>query len=129
LVRIGYWHFAFLGQESQWAAEASECAADQDAFWEYHDYLFDNHGGENQGAFSMDNLKRFAEELGLDTDVFNECLDSGKYTQVVQSETTAGQQLGVQSTPTFLVNGQPVVGAQPFEVFEQVIENLLAANQ
>jgi len=125
LVRIGYWHFAFLGQESQWAAEASECAAEQDAFWEYHDYLFDNHGGENQGAFSKENLKRFADELGLDTKAFNECLDSGKYTQVVQSETTAGQQLGVQSTPTFLVNGQPVVGAQPFEVFEQVIEQIL----
>ncbi len=71
----------------------------------------------------------FAEELGLDAVTFNECLDSGKYAQVVQSETTAGQQLGVQSTPTFLVNGQPVVGAQPFEVFEQVIENLLTASE
>ena len=129
MVRIGYWHFAFLGQESQWAAEASECAADQEAFWEYHDYLFDNHGGENQGAFNKENLKRFADELGLDTAAFNECLDSGRYAQVVQSETTAGQQLGVQSTPTFLVNGQPVVGAQPFEVFEQVIEGLLAASE
>jgi len=129
LVRIGYWHFAFLGEESQWAAEASECAADQEAFWEYHDYLFETHRGENQGAFSKENLKGFAEELGLDTVTFNECLDSGKYIQVVQSETTAGQQLGVQSTPTFLVNGQPVVGAQSFEVFEQVIENSLAASE
>jgi protein-disulfide isomerase len=129
LVRIGYWHFAFLGQESQWAAEASECAADQEAFWEYPDYLFDNHGGENQGAFRKENLKRFAEELGLDAAAFNECLDSGKYAQVVQSETTAEQQLGVQSTPTFIVNGQPVVGAQPFEVFEHLIDNLLAVNE
>jgi protein-disulfide isomerase len=122
LVRIGYWHFAFLGQESQWAGEASECAAEQDAFWEYHDYLFANHGGENQGAFNKENLKEFAVDLGLESAAFNECLDSGKYTQVVQSETSAGRQIGVQSTPTFIVNGQPIVGAQPFEVFEQVIE-------
>lgn len=124
-MRIGYWHFAFLGQESQWAGEASECAADQDAFWEYHDYLFENHGGENRGVYSQENLKRFADELGLDTETFNECLDSGRHTQVVQSETTSGRQLGIQSTPTFLVNGQPVVGAQPFEVFEQLIEQEL----
>jgi len=125
LVRIGYWHFAFLGQESQWAGEASECAAEQDAFWEYHDYLFDNHGGENRGAFSKDNLKRFADELGLDTEAFNECLDSGRHAQVVQTETESGRQIGIQSTPSFLVNGQPVIGAQPFEVFEQLIEQEL----
>ena len=125
MVRIGYWHFAFLGQESEWAAEASECAAEQDAFWEYHNYLFDNHGGENKGAFSKDNLKRFADELGLDTVAFNECLDSGRHTQVVQTETASGRQIGIQSTPTFLVNGQPVVGAQPFEVFKQLIEQEL----
>jgi protein-disulfide isomerase len=122
LVRIGYWHFAFLGQESQWAAEASECAAEQDSFWEYHDYLFENHGGENRGAFNKDNLKQFAVDLGLDIEAFNECLDSGKFSQAVQSETSAGRQIGVQSTPTFLVNGQPIVGAQPFENFKQVIE-------
>ncbi|RMF45155.1 MAG: hypothetical protein D6755_08385, partial [Anaerolineae bacterium] len=59
-VRMGYIHFAFLGQESLWAAEASECAADQDAFWEFHDKLFNSQNGENRGAFSKDNLKKFA---------------------------------------------------------------------
>lgn len=121
-MRFGYWHFAFLGPESQWAGEASECAADQDAFWEYHDKLFDSQSGENQGAFNKDNLKRFAVELGLDTQAFDECLDSGKYTSLVQNETQAAQSLGVRSTPTFLVNGKPVIGAQPFEVFQQYIE-------
>jgi len=129
LVRIGYWHFAFLGQESTWAAEASECAADQDAFWEYHDYLFDHYGGENQGVFSYENLKGFAAELGLDTETFNECLDSGKYTEAVQAQTGTGQQIGIQSTPTFLVNGQPVAGAQSFEYFQQLIEEQLAADK
>lgn len=125
-MRLGYVHFAFLGQESVWAGEASECAAEQDAFWKYHDYLFDHQNGENRGAFNKDNLKQFAADLGLDTAAFNECLDSGRYTEVVRGETEAAQQIGVQSTPTFLINGQPVLGAQPFEYFQQIIENLLA---
>ena len=128
MVRIGYWHFAFLGSESQWAGEASECAAEQDAFWQYHDFLFDNQAGENRGAFNQDNLKRFAQQLGLDTQAFNECLDSGKYADQVLAETKAAQQLGVQSTPSFLINGQPVIGAQPFEAFQKVIDALLTAN-
>ena len=124
-VRLGYWNFAFLGDESTWAAEAAECAADQDKFWEYHDILYGSQSGENQGAFNKDNLKKFAEELGLDTQTFNECLDSGKYTSLIQDDTSASSALGVNSTPTFLVNGQAVVGAQPFEVFQQTIESLL----
>jgi protein-disulfide isomerase len=100
-VRLGYQHFAFLGAESQSAGEASECAADQDAFWEYHDKLFDSQSGENLGAFNKDNLTRFAVELGLDTQAFDECLDSGKYTSIVQTETQSAQSLGVRSTPPF----------------------------
>jgi len=122
---MGYIHFAFLGQESLWSGEASECAADQGAFWEYHDKLFASQNGENQGAFTKENLKIFATELELDTVAFNECLDSGKYTQVVQQETAWAQSLGVQSTPTFVINGEPLVGAQPFEAFQQVIERQL----
>jgi protein-disulfide isomerase len=128
LVRFGYLHMAFLGPESQWAAEASECAADQDAFWDYHDLLYDRQAGENRGAFNKDNLKQFAAELELDTQVFNECLDSGKYASLVQTETALAQSLGVRGTPAFLVNGQPLVGAQPFEVFQQVIEAELGSN-
>ena len=124
-VRFAYFNFAFLGPESQWAAEAAECASDQNKFWEYHDKLYDNQSGENQGAFNKDNLKKFAEELGLDTSVFNECLDSGKYTQLVQDESSMASSIGVRSTPTFLINGQAVVGAQPFEIFQQTIDSLL----
>lgn len=124
-VRFGYIHFAFLGEESFWAAEASECAAEQNLFWEYHDTLFANHGGENQGAFSKENLKKFAAGMPLDTAQFNECVDSGKYVEVVQQEVAFAQQLGVQSTPTFALNGQPIVGGQPFETFQQMIEAAL----
>lgn len=120
-------HFAFLGQESTWAAEASECAGDQDAFWEYHDLLFERQAGENQGAFNKDKLKEFAAELELDTDAFNECLDTGKYTELVNNQKATAQQLGVRSTPTFAVNGQAVVGAQPYENFQQIIEEILTS--
>ena len=122
---MGYFNFAFLGEESQWAAEAAECAGDQDAYWEYHDYLFSHQNGENQGAFSKDNLKKFAVELKLDAQAFNECMDSGKYTQLITDQTNFARQLGVQSTPSFLVNGQGVVGAQPFDSFKQLIDGLL----
>lgn len=124
-MRVGYWNFAFLGPESTWSAEAAECAADQDQFWVYHDKLYESQAGENQGAFNKDNLKRFAEEIGLDTQAFNECLDSGKYTSLIQEDTQAASSLGVQSTPTFLVNGQPLIGAQSFEVFQKAIESFL----
>jgi protein-disulfide isomerase len=120
---------AFLGAESGWAAEASECAADQDAFWEYHDKLFASQSGENQGAFNKDNLKKFAADLKLDTAEFNECLDTGKYAQAVQDQTTAAQQLGVRSTPAFVINGNPLIGAQPFEAFKQVIESELGSSE
>lgn len=119
-------HFSFLGPESGWAAEASECAAEQDAFWEYHDLLFEKQAGENQGAFNQENLKGFAEELALDTASFNECLDSGRYTELVSNQTQTAQAVGVRSTPAFLINGTPLVGAQPFENFQSIIEQKLA---
>jgi protein-disulfide isomerase len=88
--------------------------------------LYENQNGENRGAFSQDNLKKFAGQLGLDEEAFNQCLDSGKYTDIVKQEIQMAQQLGVQSTPTFVINGTPVVGAQPFEAFQQVIDAALA---
>ena len=126
-MRFGYWHFAFLGQESFDAAEASECAGDQDAFWEYHDLLFEKQAGENQGAFTIDNLKGLAAELKLDTEAFNECLDSGKYSELIQQLTQTAQSIGVRSTPAFVVNGRAIIGAQPFDVFQQAIEQELGS--
>ncbi|MCI0477574.1 MAG: DsbA family protein [Anaerolineales bacterium] len=120
IVRYGYQHMAFLGPESRWAAEASECAAEQGRFWEYHDRLFTSQG--SAGAFSKENLKKFAADLRLDTTKFNTCLDSGKFASLVDKETTNLQSLGVESTPSFLINGQPLSGAQPFETFQKAIE-------
>ncbi len=124
-MRFGYFNFAFLGNESQWAAEAAECANDQNSYWKFHDYLFSHQSGENQGAFSKDNLKKFAADLELDTKSFNDCLDSGKYTQFVQDQTNFARQLGVQSTPTFIMNGRGIVGAQTYDYFKSMIDGFL----
>lgn len=119
---MGYAHFAFLGPESGWAAEASECADEQGAFWAFHDKLFASQAGENQGAFSKDNLKKFAADLRLNSAPFNSCLDSGKYTAMINADTTSLESFGVQSTPTFVINGRPVAGSLSFEGFQQYIE-------
>jgi predicted DsbA family dithiol-disulfide isomerase len=70
-------------------------------------------------------LKQFAAEIGLDTTAFDQCVDSGKYTELIQSDSVLAQQIGVRSTPSFLVNGTPLVGAQPFSAFQQIIETFV----
>jgi protein-disulfide isomerase len=122
------WHnMAFLGQESVWAAEAADCADEQGRFWDYHDKLYAEQAGENRGAFSKDNLKRFAADLGLDQPAFNACLDSDRYAAQVKAETEAGRQQGVRSTPTLFVNGQKIEGVPRFEQLSQVIAAQAAA--
>ncbi len=118
-----------MGDESTWAAEAAECAGDQNSYWEYHDFLFSHQSGENQGTFSKDNLKKFAVDLKLNTEEFNQCLDSGKYTQFVQNQASYAHQFGISSTPTFIIysNGavKGVVGPQSFDYFKQIIDAML----
>ena len=125
-VKLVFRNFPFLGPESQWAAEAAECAHEQGRFWEYYDKLWANQKGENTGAFSKENLKRFAAELVLETKAFNRCLDSGKYAEEVQDDKEEGQRLGVRGTPAFFIDGQLVSGAQPFSAVQQIIERKLA---
>ena len=125
-VKFIFRNFPFLGPESQWAAEAAECAHEQGRFWDYYDKLWANQKGENTGAFSKENLKRFAAELGLETKAFNRCLDSGKYAEEVRDDKEEGQRLGVRGTPAFFINGQLVTGAQPFSAVKQLIERELA---
>lgn len=121
-VRFVFRQFAFLGDESQWAAEASECANEQGRFWDYYDKLYIEQNGENVGIFSKDNLKKFAVDLGLDAAGFNQCLDSGRYTQKVQQETLEGQQAGVRGTPSVFVNGQFIDNGGSYPVMEAAIE-------
>jgi hypothetical protein len=109
------------------AAEAAECAFQQGAFWQYHDMLF-----ANQGALGVDSLKRYALAVGLDMAAFNECLDSGETAPAVDADLAAGQSAATEAglsqfgTPAFFINGQPVIGAYPYEEFKRVIGQALA---
>jgi protein-disulfide isomerase len=126
-VRFVYRHLAFIGNESTWAAEASECANEQGRFWEYHDKIFEEQAGENQGAFSKENLKRFASELGLDTDQFNECFDSGRYRSQVRDESNEAQRRRINSTPSLLVNGQLIQNGASYQVLQAAVEAALTS--
>lgn len=124
-----YKHTAFLGPESNWAAVAAECAADQKRFWDFHDLLFNRQNGENRGAFNKDKLLGFAQELKLDLARFEPCLTNEETLARVQADTQEGRQAGVTGTPTFFINGQKLAGAQPYEQFQAVIEPLLVTAQ
>ena len=114
--------FAFLGEESFRAAEAARCAGEQKKFWEYHDHIFNNQKGENEGAFADTVLKKFAKELGLNETTFNSCLDSKKYRKQVEEQSDEGRAFGVSGTPATFVNGFLISGAVPFATFQQAIE-------
>ncbi len=102
------------------AAEAGQCAREQGKFWEYHDRLFGN-----QQALEPESLKKYAAEVGLDEEQFNACMDTAKYGDRVQEQMGIGARLGVSSTPTVFVNGRLVSGAQPYEVFAEIIDEEL----
>lgn len=122
-VRFAYQHFALQGEHSFAAGQAAECAGEQKKFWPYHDKLFESQGGL---AFTNANLKRYAEQVGLQMGPFAQCLDSRKYQQKIEEETKLGFELGARGTPTFFLNGRILVGGQPFQVFQTAIEEALA---
>jgi protein-disulfide isomerase len=106
-------HFPFLDdgsfvKESDQAANASMCANEQDRFWDYHDILFANWSGENQGAFSDRRLLAMAERLGLDMDAFESCFQANRYQAEINADLESGRSLGITGTPAVLVNGQEV---------------------
>jgi len=102
------------------SAIASLCANDQNVYWDYHEKLF---GGE-----TLDRLTfvQYATDLGINVDEFTACLDSGKHDDFIQQDMDFALNLGVQSTPTFFINGLAIVGAQPLSSFQQIIDKELA---
>ena len=103
------------------AAAAALCAKEQDAFWDYHDLLFSMGEGLSDEAYLA-----YAQQLELDTEAFSQCVAEERYNEEVLADLEFAANLGVRSTPTFLINGLPVIGAQPYEVFAQVIDQELA---
>jgi len=108
-------------QYAQKASEAAQCANDQGKFWEMHDILF-----SNQDSLGVPSLKQYAVDLGLNAVAFDQCLDSGKYALEVQNDFADGKKVGISGTPAFFINGQLIVGAQPYSVFKNVIDAELA---
>lgn len=103
------------------AAEAGVCAHKQGKFWPYHDLIY-----TRQSQLNEENLKVWARELGLNIDMFSQCLDSGKYAAEVEKDLNAGVAAGVEGTPGTFINGRLVAGAVPFESFAKIIEEELA---
>jgi protein-disulfide isomerase len=127
-VRIAYHHKAFLGSESLLAAEASECAADQGAFFAYHDLLYANQGAENQGHLTTDLLRTFAQDLGLDGAVFATCLLDREHQATVQAANARADSVGARSTPTVLINGVRVANPLDTAAVRATIEAALAGS-
>lgn len=124
--RFVFRNYAFLGQESIWASEAAECANEQGKYWEYYNWLFSNQAPESDlNYYSKANLIKYAGKVGLDTTQFTSCLNSDKYSKRVTDDLASGKTAGVTGTPTAFINGQKIVGAQPYEVFKSVIDGLL----
>ncbi len=105
-LKITYHDFAFIGQESQDASSAARCAGQQGKFWEFHDYLFANQNGENQGWFTRARFVAIADKIGLDQAAFQACYDGGSQRQAVTAETQSGSAAGVSSTPTLILDGR-----------------------
>ena len=106
---------------AQKAAEAARCAGDQGKYWEMHDLMF-----ADIGALSLPQLKQGANRLGLNQAAFDQCLESSKHQAIVQADYAGAEKLGVNSTPTLYINGRPLIGAQPYDAFKQVIDEELA---
>ena len=127
-VNLVFKDFPLNGPDSVLAAEASYCANDQGKYWEYHDELYKNWGGERTGWITRWSLNAFGASVGLDLDQFNKCLDEHKYQEKVNLLYDFGREIGIDATPSFLIfNDEKMIkitGNQPLETFLRTIDEL-----
>jgi protein-disulfide isomerase len=127
-VKLVFKDFPLNGPDSLLAAEASYCAEDQEKYWQYHDELYKNWGGERTGWITRESLDRFAVTVDLDLLEFNTCLNEHKYQNRVIALYEFGKEIGIDATPSFLVfNDQKIIkirGNQPLEVFLKTFDEL-----
>lgn len=121
-VQFTFEHFWLGGQQGLTAAVAAECAADQDEFWAYHNQLFSN----QTGGFTEEKIQRIAQDLDLEMDEFNNCVESGTHgEEIVEQTQAAAQEKGIRGTPTFYLNGEEIKINQSFtEVLDAVKKEL-----
>ena len=126
-----YRDFPLNGASSILAAEATYCANEQGKYWEYHNILYNNWAGENNGWASKQNLVKFANDIELDLKSFSQCMDSNDYNDMINQSNNDARELGISGTPAFFIvdqkNGQvlTISGAQPYEVFERVFNSII----
>lgn len=131
-IKLVYVDFPIIGPDSIKAHAGSYCADEQGLYWQYHDFLYSNQGQENNGWTNQNNLKNLVSGInGLDTDSFSKCLDSGKYEDRVKENKNIATKNGATSTPYFIIiepdgNRIPISGAQPYSVFQETIDEILA---
>lgn len=129
-VKMIFKDFTIIGQDSVTAANAAHCAQEQSKFWQYHDTLYNNWSGENTGWVSNTSLNQFAQQVGLNQDQFNQCITQAKYIQIIKGSVSDANTLGLTGTPDFFIIAQDnsvtkIVGAQPYEVFDEVFKSKL----
>lgn len=129
-VKMIFKDFTIIGPDSVDAAHGTHCANDQGKFWKYHDILYNNWTGENNGWASSDNLLRFAQEIELDIDQWSDCMIDEKYSQIISNSNKDARELGITGTPAFFVIGPDnnitrISGAQPYESFEKIFKSEL----
>ena len=122
--------FAFLGKDSPKASQATYCADDQGKYWEYHNSLYTSQESKiDSGWVNSERLKAFAFNLDLDMELFNECLDSEKYSKRIQYNSQQARDNGVRGTPGFFIVGpddqKQIAGAQPFSVFQRIMDSMV----
>jgi len=124
-VRLVYRDFPLysIHPQAEPAANAANCANEQGKYWEFHNLLFTGGVGEGSDAFEA-----YAGSLGLDMEAFRQCVAENRYEAEISADYEYAVGLGIQSTPTFFINGIALIGAQPFEAFQEVIELELAGN-
>lgn len=129
-VKMIFKDYNIIGPDSINASHGAHCAKDQGMFWEYHDILYSNWTGENNGWASSQNLEIFAQGIGLNMDMWSECMLNGIHSQTILASNEDAKSLELTGTPAFFVIGPDgektrLFGAQPFEAFEKVFENEL----
>jgi protein-disulfide isomerase len=129
-VKIIFKDYTIIGPDSITAAHGAHCASDQGKFWEFHDTLYNNWGGENNGWASSDNVHGFAQNLNLDMEEFSECMQNKIHQSKIILSGQDAQTLGLTGTPAFFVIGidnkvTKIPGAQPYEVFQKIFDDEL----
>ena len=126
-VKIIFKDYNIIGEDSVKASQGAHCANDQGLFWEYHDILYSNWTGENNGWASSENLAIFAQQIGLNMNKWSECMNKGSHSQIILKSNDDARTLQLTGTPAFfIINSEGEVsklfGAQPFEIFKKIFD-------